>query len=131
MILTIVQIPLALVKAEDDRIKDLIVLDGGKPETSESTELHYMDIPVTEFQVSDLSPETVTDLDYSDWWYSEWEDCRYLFLPATADRERLTICYSAGDVLYLDNKPVASGESTALTSDRIQLPSAIASREST
>ena len=119
MILTIVQIPLALVKAEDDRIKDLSVLDGGKPETSESTELHYMDIPVTEFQVSDLSPETVTDLDYSDWWYSEWEDCRYLFLPATADRERLTIRYSAGDVLYLDNTPVASGESTALlaTSD--------------
>ncbi|MBR2088669.1 MAG: CotH kinase family protein [Oscillospiraceae bacterium] len=73
-----------------------------------------MDIPVTEFQVSDLSPETVTDLDYSDWWYSEWEDCRYLFLPATADRERLTIRYSADDVLYLDNTPVASGESTAL-----------------
>ena len=70
-----------------------------KAEETEGEELKYSEIPVSSFRVSELSPETDTDLDYTDWWYSEWDDCRYIFLPATADREKLVITYSADEEL--------------------------------
>ena len=79
-----------------------------KAEETEGEELKYSEIPVSSFRVSELSPETDTDLDYTDWWYSEWDDCRYIFLPATADREKLVITYSADEELSLNGVPVKS-----------------------
>ncbi len=84
--------------------------------TTEQTD-YYSEVPVELFQVSNLSPETDTTLDYTDWWYSEWEDCRYIFLPSTADRNQLVITYSADDTLSLNDIPVTSGEMTALLSE--------------
>lgn len=99
-----------------DRTQDLIELDGDRQEISEAPALQYNEIPITKFEVSNLSPETVTTLDYTDWWYSEWEDCRYIFLPVTADRENLIITYSADDTLCLNDVHVRSGEMTSLLS---------------
>ena len=104
----------------DDRIKDLIELDGANEESNElsgADALLYSDIPVSSFEVSNLSPNIVTDLDYTDWWYSEWDDCRYIFLPVTADRDSLVITYSADDTIYLNGQPVKSGETTSLLGD--------------
>ena len=76
----------------------------------------YENIPVTGFRVSGISPQTDTGLDYVDWWYNPREDCRYIFLPATADRRNLTITYEAKGALKLDRIPVNSGYETALLS---------------
>lgn len=86
-------------------------------DSGEEQELLYEQIPVTQFRVSELSPQVNTELDYTDWWYSEWEDCRYVFLPATADRSRLTITYEADAPLYLNGEQVVSGQSTGLLSE--------------
>lgn len=83
---------------------------------AEEPELLYQEIPVSSFRVSGLSPQTDTGLDYVDMWYSEREDCRYLFLPATADRRHLTITYAAEGKLTLNRIPVNSGYETALLS---------------
>ncbi len=100
-----------------DRMQDLIVLDGKSQESFGSNALQYQEIPVDSFTVSNLSPDITTDIDYTDWWYSEWEDCRYIFLPVTADREQLIISYSADDTVKLNGEPVQSGEITSLLSD--------------
>lgn len=100
-----------------DRMQDLIVLDGKSQESFGSNALQYQEIPVDSFTVSNLSPDITTDIDYTDWWYSEWEDCRYIFLPVTADREQLIISYSADDTVKLNGVPVQSGEITSLLSD--------------
>ncbi len=78
-------------------------------------EMYYSDIPVIKFQVSGLSPQTDTGIDYTDWWYSEWDDCRYVFLPATADRNSLIISYQTenGD-LSLNGEKIISGAATSL-----------------
>ncbi|MBP0975924.1 MAG: hypothetical protein J6P20_07670 [Oscillospiraceae bacterium] len=100
-----------------DRMQDYIVLEGGKPELSEDVTLQYCEIPINSFTISNLSPDVTTDLDYTDWWFSEWEDCRYIFLPVTADREQLIISYSAYDTVKLNGEPIRSGETTSLLSD--------------
>ena len=100
-----------------DRMQDYIDLDGDTQELTADTVLQYQEIPVGSFTVSDLSPDIKTDLDYTDWWYSEWEDCRYIFLPVTADREQLIITYSADDTIKLNGVPVKSGEMTSLLGD--------------
>ena len=100
-----------------DRMQDYIDLDGDTQELTADTVLQYQEIPVGSFTVSDLSPDIKTDLDYTDWWYSEWEDCRYIFLPLTADREQLIITYSADDTIMLNGVPVKSGEMTSLLGD--------------
>lgn len=107
----------------DDRMRDLIVLDGETQEQSGDITLQYQEIPVDSFTVSNLSPDVKTDLDYVDWWYSEWEDCRYIFLPVTADRDSLVISYSADDTVKLNGVPVQSGEMTSLlgNSDSFQI----------
>ena len=97
-----------------DRMQDLIDLDGETQELSGDISLQYQEIPVDSFTVSNLSPDVKTDLDYVDWWYSEWEDCRYIFLPVTADRDSLVISYSADDTVKLNGVPVQSGEMTSL-----------------
>lgn len=85
---------------------------------SETPVLKYSDIPVTLFQVSNLSPQTVTDIDYVNWWYSEWDDCRYIFLPATADRNDLIISYSDENIeLSLNGNKITSGSSTSILGD--------------
>ena len=100
-----------------DRMQDLIDLDGETQELSGDISLQYQEIPVDSFMVSNLSPDVKTDLDYVDWWYSEWEDCRYIFLPVTADRDSLVISYSANDTVKLNGVPVQSGEITSLLGD--------------
>ena len=77
----------------------------------------YKQMPVSRFRVSETSPNIETQLDYVDWWYSEWDDCRYLFLPSTADRTGLVITYTADGPLYLNGKAVTSGENTAIISE--------------
>ena len=80
-----------------------------------SKELYYDDIPVMQFQVANLSPMTITDIDYTDWWYSEWDDCRYVFLPATADRSKLIISYQTENgKLFLNENEIVSGDSTSI-----------------
>ena len=103
-----------------DRMKDLYIPAGQfaaimadkEPENNNV----YAEIPVSLFRVSEISPGTDTDLDYTDWWFSEWDDCRYLFLPATADRSDLVITYTAEDTLCLNGEEVPSGEHTAILS---------------
>lgn len=80
--------------------------------------LLYTEIPVSKFQVSNISPQTVTELDYTDWWYSKWEDCRYIFLPATANRKNLCITYETENKpIYLNGTKIISGEITSLLSE--------------
>ena len=100
-----------------DRTVDLIEFDSESGDISCSKELKYRTIPVSSFTAGNLSPKTSTKLDYVDWWYSEWDDCRYLFLPATADRNNIVITYSSDDMLYLNDKPVKSGEVTGLLAE--------------
>ena len=78
--------------------------------------LKYAEIPVKSFRVSDLTPQVETNIDYTDWWFSEWDDCRYLFLPATADRTKLKITVSATKPVYLNDTEVKSGAVTDLLS---------------
>ncbi len=83
----------------------------------DAPDLKYKEIPVSAFSVYDLSPGIDTDLDYTDWWYSDWDDCRYIFLPATADRKKLTIKFKADGVLKLNGKTVTSGSVTSILSE--------------
>ncbi|MDE5883894.1 MAG: CotH kinase family protein [Oscillospiraceae bacterium] len=92
--------------AENSDVSDLI-----------DQEISYQETPVTSFRVENLSPGIETDLDYTDWWYSEWENCHYIFLPVTADRENLVITCSAGDMkISLDDQEIHSGEMTSVLS---------------
>lgn len=78
-------------------------------------ELLYAETPVTKFTVSNLSPQVESDMDYTEWFFSKWEDCRYIFLPATADRSKLTItCEAGGKTVYLNDKAIVSGRQTDL-----------------
>lgn len=80
-------------------------------------DLHFQNIPVETFRVSNLSPDIETDEDYVDWWYSEWEDCRYLFLPVTADRKHLHLSYEAGGgEIALNGVTLRSGTDTDIFS---------------
>lgn len=86
-------------------------------EVTEDTTISYEQTPVNMFCVENLSPMVETDLDYTDWWYSEWENCHYIFLPATADRSNLIINYvTEGMPVYLNGEPVVSGEATSILS---------------
>lgn len=95
------------------------VLAEDAPDVSDLIEqgVSYQDTPITSFRVENLSPGIDTELDYTDWWYSEWENCHYIFLPVTADRENLVITCSAGDLkVSLDDYEIRSGETTAILS---------------
>lgn len=81
-------------------------------EAPKRTDLKYESVPVEKFRISNLSPMSDTDMDYTDWWYSEWEDCRFVFLPATADRKKLVIEYDSKEPVTLNGKTVKSGEAT-------------------
>ena len=84
--------------------------------TTTTTEpLKYESIPVKTFRVSEISPQVKTDADYVDWWFSEWEDCRYLFLPVTADRTKLKITVSSTQTVYLNDTAVKSGVTDLLS----------------
>lgn len=90
--------------------------------------LRYQEIPLGKLRVSGIAPDVNTDLDYTDMWYSRWEDCRYLFLPATADRSRLTVTLEAAEgqeqaEVSLNGIYIQSGQETALlgTADEFSL----------
>jgi hypothetical protein len=91
------------------------ILAADETESTE-TENQYEETPITMLRIQNLSPQVKTDCDYVDWWYSEWEDCHYLFLPSTADRSQLIITYTTEDAspLYLNGTEVVSGETTSL-----------------
>ena len=84
--------------------------------TTTAVPLKYESIPVKSFRVSEISPQVITDADFVDWWFSEWEDCRYIFLPATADRTKLKIIVSSTQTVYLNDTAVKSGAVTDLLS---------------
>ncbi|MDE5564892.1 MAG: CotH kinase family protein, partial [Oscillospiraceae bacterium] len=100
-------------------IPDISFVPSYMARSEEEAPALYEETPVTLFRAENLSPQTVTDLDYTDWWYSPWEDCHYLFLPATADRSSLTITYETdnGSALYLNGTAVTSGNMTSLLSE--------------
>lgn len=105
--------------ATDDLAAEEMADRAGVRESTEEEEeldLLYQEIPVTTFRVGNISPMVVSDMDYVDWFYSEWEDCRYLFLPATADRTKLTLTWAAEGALTLNGKSVTSGSTTDLFS---------------
>ncbi len=82
----------------------------------------FEQVPVLNFRVSELSPTVMTEMDYVDWWYCQWEDARYLFLPATADRSRLKLDFKASGTLTLNGKTVTSGQMTDIfTADELQV----------
>lgn len=82
---------------------------------NEEPVLLYAEVPVERFTVSGLAPQAETDLDYTDWFFAEWEDAHYIFLPATADRSCLTVTYTLPEdksELLLDGAPLVSGAET-------------------
>ena len=78
----------------------------------------FAEIPISGLQVTGVIPQTDDAFGTLDWWYSEWDDCRYLFLPASADRTKLTITFSAAEdaPLTLNDTEVVSGAETGLLS---------------
>ena len=100
-------------------------------ETTETTTtvLYYKNTPVSQFRVEDLTPLVDTDMDYTLWWYSEREDCRYLFLPATADITKLKITYTCKDSLYLNDTKIVSGETTDLFSKETEFTIRVANKD--
>ena len=109
------------VSAAEQASRPGVTLNAAKPvqaeaaiKTADETVPAYKDIPVDDFEVSELSPDTDTCLDYVRWWYSEWEDCRYIFLPSTADRSSLMVNYVADEEIRLSGVTLVSGEMTSL-----------------
>ena len=89
-----------------------ITADAGTEKT-----LKYEETPIHSLIVSDLSPQTDSQLDQVNWSYSQWEECHYIFLPATADRKKLHIDYSCDEgEVYLDGEKIVSGEDTDILS---------------
>ena len=68
--------------------------------------------PLSKIRVSNISPQVSTDMDYVDVWYSPYDDSRYLFLPATADRSNLTVEVTSGLPVTLNDVPLVSAQST-------------------
>ena len=106
-----------------DRSADLYIPDEATPALPDKRKLlaagpaeNDETMPVSAFRVSNLSPTVTTDLDYTDWWHSEWDNCWYVFLPATADRSNLVITYSADKTVYLNGESIVSGKTTAILS---------------
>lgn len=99
---------------------DVIGINEGITAADEEEKFfEYKDIPVSSFFVSDLSPQTKSILDRAEWSFSEWEDCHYIFLPATADRKKLHIEYSCDEgEVYLDGEKIVSGEDTDILSKK-------------
>ncbi|MDD5947520.1 MAG: CotH kinase family protein [Oscillospiraceae bacterium] len=85
--------------------------------TTTTTSYLYESIPVDSFTVTNLVRNVNSALDYTQWFYAQHDECRYLCLPSTADRTALQITYTAtGGQLYLNNTPVISGATTDLLS---------------
>lgn len=86
-------------------------------ESTTTTSYLHEAIPVDSFTVADLAENVTSELDYADWFYSQYDECRYLCLPSVADRSALTISYDAnGKQLYLNDTPIVSGAVTDLLS---------------
>jgi len=92
----------------------------GNNETEEPKNI-YEEIPIESFRLSNLFPGFEGEIcDYIEWWYSEWEDCRYIFLPSVADRNSFIVSYSAaeGTELYLDDQKIVSGSKFIIPEDK-------------
>ena len=98
------------------RAADTIGAGNGITAANDEKAQKYADIPVYSFIAVDISPDADTSIDYSEWWYSEWEDCHYLSLPSTADRTHLRIdCFADGNIT-LDGELIKTGEYTDILS---------------
>ncbi|SHM12235.1 CotH kinase family protein [Ruminococcus flavefaciens] len=110
--------------------RDIDIIDTQINITAEAEEeenLIYKELPISSFIVSDLSPQTDSLFDRTNWSYSKWEDCHYIFLPATADRTKLIIDYNSDEgTIYLDDEELVSGEYTDILSrkDEFQIKTA-------
>ena len=62
-------------------------------ETTTTTSYLHEAIPVDSFTVANLAENVTSELDYVDWFYSQYDECRYLCLPSSADRSALMISY--------------------------------------
>ena len=77
----------------------------------------YEHTPISLFRVSNISPQVSTDMDYVDVWYSPYDDSRYLFLPATADRSKLTLeIKTAAGTMTLNGIPATSAKQSDIFS---------------
>ncbi len=108
----------------NNNLTDDISTDNNLPDDSDDyndilDDSSYEDIPVSMFKASNLYTGIESELDYTYWFYSKWDNIRYLFLPSTANKENLVISYISDDPIYLNDKLVTSNESTDLlnTSD--------------
>lgn len=102
----------------DDRKPGRVERDGSTTKAGVLQEANgkYKSIPVNLFRASNLSPGTDTQNDFADWFYSGKDDCRYLFLPATADRSKITVTFETenGVSLSLGGTELVSGEETSI-----------------
>ncbi|WP_028517646.1 CotH kinase family protein [Ruminococcus flavefaciens] len=96
---------------------DVIGINESITAADEEKELKYEETPIHSLIVSDLSPQIESDIDHAEWSFSEWENCHYIFLPATADSKKLHIDYvcDEGEV-FLNGEKVMSGEDTDILS---------------
>ncbi|MCR4761843.1 MAG: CotH kinase family protein [Oscillospiraceae bacterium] len=83
----------------------------------------YETIPLADLRVKGVFPGEDHVSDAVDVWYCPWEDCRYLFLPSTANREELYVTYDSKYRLFLNETQVTSGKLTSLlsTADTFQM----------
>ena len=93
--------------------------EGVTAADEEEKEFKYKDIPVSSFVFSDFTAQTNSELERVNWSFTQWEDCHYIFLPATADRKKLHIDYvcDEGEV-FLDGEKIVSGEDTDILSKK-------------
>ena len=95
-----------------------MLLPSGYSAAADDTEepaLQYAEVPVERFTVSGLAPQAETDIDRAEWYFAEWEDAHYIFLPSTADRSHLTVTYTLPEgrkELLLDGEKLESGKET-------------------
>ena len=93
--------------------------EGVTAADAEEKEFKYKEIPVSSFVFSNFTSQTNSVLEHVNWSFSEWEDCHYIFLPASADRKKLHIDYvcDEGEV-FLDGEKIVSGEDTDILSKK-------------
>lgn len=119
IILVVLVIAMIFLGWENEKKADAVRMEQAAATTAmdptATTTLYYQSIPVEEFRVGQLAPSVNTDMDYVHWWYSEREDCRYIFLPATADRSALYLSYVAsGGRVYLNDVEVPNNQTSNL-----------------
>lgn len=73
---------------------------------------------IINFRIENIIPGNSEKLAYTNWWYSKQDNCYYVFLPAAADRQLLTIVCDteSNSPVFLNDIRVNSGEDTDILS---------------